>query len=274
VVVDKEVVTKYPESQMFGRLPAYGLYARHVTGLSIERAEVSTLAPDARPLLVCDDVKNLWLRRVNAAASTDKFPVLWFIGIRNAHVRDCRVPVDANAFLVAEDSEGEVVTDVETTDGIVFMPRGGLMAPHLPLMRRDGPGRVSTRAERMHLSHPYVVVEAHIEVPRGGGRDQGTARARFRLDNAGDYVIWGRAFAQDSESDSFYASIDRGDQSLCDVHKHGAWHWFRVHDRAKGRNTPTIYHLESGEHTLTIRNRESGTGIDVITITRHDLPHD
>ena len=54
-----EVAGKYPDSHMFGCvLPAYGLYARHVDGLSLENVSF-TLRPgsaDAREPFVADDV--------------------------------------------------------------------------------------------------------------------------------------------------------------------------------------------------------------------------
>ncbi len=42
----------YPEPSMFGRTPAYGLWTRHVRGLTLKGVEVSTTAPDARPSMV------------------------------------------------------------------------------------------------------------------------------------------------------------------------------------------------------------------------------
>lgn len=47
----------YPENRMFGHiLPACGLWARHVDGLSVSDMRVRLLEPDARPCVVLDDV--------------------------------------------------------------------------------------------------------------------------------------------------------------------------------------------------------------------------
>ena len=43
------------------------------------------------------------------------------------------------------------------------------------------------------------------------------------------------------------------------------WIWNRVSKR--GVSGPVVYHLDAGLHTLVIKNRESGTGIDKILIT-------
>jgi polygalacturonase len=53
-----EVPADYPEARMFGRLPAYGLYCRHVTDLHLSDVRVRSTVPDPRPLLVCDDVRD------------------------------------------------------------------------------------------------------------------------------------------------------------------------------------------------------------------------
>jgi len=46
----------YPEPDMFGNIPAYGLYARHVKGLAARDIHFSLEKPDARPALRLDDV--------------------------------------------------------------------------------------------------------------------------------------------------------------------------------------------------------------------------
>ena len=58
----KEVPEKpesYPESTMFGVLPAYGLYCRHVKNLRLDNVHLETEQPDARPAVVFDDVEDL-----------------------------------------------------------------------------------------------------------------------------------------------------------------------------------------------------------------------
>lgn len=57
---------KYPASGMFGRLPAYGFFCRHVSGLTFNNVELLLKEKDPRPPLVYDDVKNLRLENVQA----------------------------------------------------------------------------------------------------------------------------------------------------------------------------------------------------------------
>lgn len=48
---------RWPEYSRFGgTVPAHGLYARHVAGLALHNISFVTLAPDARPAVVLDDV--------------------------------------------------------------------------------------------------------------------------------------------------------------------------------------------------------------------------
>jgi hypothetical protein len=49
----------YPEYYMFGVLPAYGLFAQHVRGLSLNNVRFDLAAPDMRPATVYKDVKEL-----------------------------------------------------------------------------------------------------------------------------------------------------------------------------------------------------------------------
>ncbi len=53
-----ERAEEYPEFTMFGELPAWALYARHVRGLSIKDFSVTLDAKDYRPAFVLDDVKD------------------------------------------------------------------------------------------------------------------------------------------------------------------------------------------------------------------------
>jgi polygalacturonase len=51
-----ELPDAYPQNTMFGTLPAYGLYARHVEGLTMRDVEFRARTPDTREMIVLDDV--------------------------------------------------------------------------------------------------------------------------------------------------------------------------------------------------------------------------
>jgi len=56
----------YPEPVMFGEMPAYGFYIRHVKGLTMTDVEVSYIKDDVRPPFVLDDVKGADFHRIKA----------------------------------------------------------------------------------------------------------------------------------------------------------------------------------------------------------------
>ncbi|HEX7845708.1 MAG TPA: glycosyl hydrolase family 28 protein [Chitinophagaceae bacterium] len=49
---------KYPEFNIYGTCPAYGLYTRHIDGLTIRNVKVSVKHLDVRPAIVLDDVND------------------------------------------------------------------------------------------------------------------------------------------------------------------------------------------------------------------------
>ncbi len=54
-----EDADRYPEFGMFGKLPAYALYCRHVKGLRLRDVEASAEQPDERPDILCEDVETV-----------------------------------------------------------------------------------------------------------------------------------------------------------------------------------------------------------------------
>jgi polygalacturonase len=62
----EERETAYPEPSMFGTLPAYGLFARHVRGLRVRDLSVSFDAAESRPAIALRDVDGAWFDGVAA----------------------------------------------------------------------------------------------------------------------------------------------------------------------------------------------------------------
>jgi hypothetical protein len=50
-----ELVDAYPEPSMFGPTPAWGFWARHVTGLEVRRLRLHRESDDRRPPVLLDD---------------------------------------------------------------------------------------------------------------------------------------------------------------------------------------------------------------------------
>ena len=62
----EEMENAYPEPSMFGVLPAYGLFARHVRGLRVRDVSLSFDAPEARPAIALRDVEGASFDTVTA----------------------------------------------------------------------------------------------------------------------------------------------------------------------------------------------------------------
>ena len=54
-----EQVEKYPEFTMFGELPSWGFYLRHIRGITLRNVRLSLEAEDFRPAIVEEDVEGL-----------------------------------------------------------------------------------------------------------------------------------------------------------------------------------------------------------------------
>ena len=51
-----EAIDKYPEVKTFGpKIPAYGVWARHVKGVKLKNVTFELKNPDARPEIICED---------------------------------------------------------------------------------------------------------------------------------------------------------------------------------------------------------------------------
>ena len=66
----------YPEPSMFGPTPAYGLWARHVTGLKLDNVRIETLTPDPRPPILLQTVHGGCFKRLDLAWMEGAGPIV------------------------------------------------------------------------------------------------------------------------------------------------------------------------------------------------------
>jgi polygalacturonase len=97
-----ELPKAYPEARMFGRLPSYGFYCRHVNGIKFRNVGITTTVADERPALVCDDVQNLSVDALAASAPQGNAALMRLVDVRGAFVRGCSAPAGSAAFLRVE----------------------------------------------------------------------------------------------------------------------------------------------------------------------------
>jgi polygalacturonase len=80
-----EMPREYPEPSIFGILPGYGIYARHVDGLTATGIDIYFKVKDERPAVVLDDVQNANFSGFHASVA-DGVPV--FVKITNTRKRE------------------------------------------------------------------------------------------------------------------------------------------------------------------------------------------
>ncbi len=119
--------------------------------------------------------------------------------------------------------------------------------------------------------------EKYIEVPNGlggGGGNLGSAEYLINIDQAGDYVMWGRAIFPDAENDAFRIIVG-GQSYQWDVGQrvHSSnWQWDAVSHRGNGsakspQFDPLVFSFEAGIHTLVVEEAKDGTKLDQFVIT-------
>lgn len=86
-----EQVAEYPEFSMFGELPAWGFYVRHVEGLMMKNIKLSIDAPDYRPSLVFDNVREVTMQTLKITGDSKTTGIVLY-QCKNLNI-DSDVPV-------------------------------------------------------------------------------------------------------------------------------------------------------------------------------------
>ena len=68
-----EQIRKYPEFTMFGELPSWGFYVRHVNGIHFKNVRLSLADSDFRPPFVFDDAEQVVMTNVMPVPDANKF---------------------------------------------------------------------------------------------------------------------------------------------------------------------------------------------------------
>lgn len=91
--------TSYPESTMFGTLPAYGFFCRHVKGIKFQNIRLKTSAPDYRHAIVFDDVDEAVIDSLDAPFVSGAAGMIQCTNSQNILIRNCRPPNPTELFL-------------------------------------------------------------------------------------------------------------------------------------------------------------------------------
>lgn len=126
-----EMPREYPEPSIFGILPAYGLYARHVSGLSVSNCRFSFTKEDERPAVVLDDVASA---KFTAFAADTKRGTPTIVSVRNTRKRPAdleylaNTPYRTTTVSSLETPAGMAVTTVTVSRPAPGTPPDGLYA--------------------------------------------------------------------------------------------------------------------------------------------------
>jgi len=85
-----ELENKYPDADMFGDLPAYGLFCRHAETLVLDNVHFHLEKPDARPALILDRVEDLDLRTLSVAPPSGEEPAIALQNLRRCFIQGVR----------------------------------------------------------------------------------------------------------------------------------------------------------------------------------------
>jgi dienelactone hydrolase len=108
------------------------------------------------------------------------------------------------------------------------------------------------------LSTPMIHREGK---PRDIDRDDGgKALFKFRIDDPGEYTVFARAFWQDGQSNSFYLRMDSLPyEKFGNDGAESTWIWIK---------SASAFALDTGEHMLTLREREWGAAVSALFVLR------
>ena len=85
-----EEEASYPEPGMFGTMPSYAFFFRHVTGIELSQVKVDFVKPEARPAVVLDDVQDAHFDHLNLQRGTDNAPLFDLRKVTDFAVQDSR----------------------------------------------------------------------------------------------------------------------------------------------------------------------------------------
>ena len=117
---------RYPEYSMFGHLPAYGFYVRHVDGISMHSMRLTLTKSDLRPALVFDDVQDIDLFDFDAEMNGETSALVRMTNVNGGWIHGCRLTKQVPYFVQLENSANLKITnnDFSRIGTIIKEPAG------------------------------------------------------------------------------------------------------------------------------------------------------
>ena len=172
-------------------------------------------------------------------------------------------PSGLNVNILAPDNT-ENDSEDDSSSGGVGVPNGAVLVQEKTFIEAENANEVLGAFESASSSDASN--NTYMMTPRSIGADysgdgEPYAELVFSLfaDSSDTYSIWLRTQGTDTSHDSFWVQVDNGDLISRSTGT-GGWRWQEV-------SGPFV--LSSGEHSLKIKLRESGSMIDKLVLTRN-----
>ncbi|MEE1945286.1 glycosyl hydrolase family 28 protein [Pedobacter sp. KR3-3] len=106
-----EAIDQYPEVKTFGpKIPAYGIWARHVKGLKLINVKFNLASNDRRPALVCDDGKELTVSNWDLPTTTGAEAIVRLESVAGANISGISIKGDARALVRVEGTNSKSIS--------------------------------------------------------------------------------------------------------------------------------------------------------------------
>ncbi|MFC4015311.1 glycoside hydrolase family 28 protein [Nonomuraea purpurea] len=239
--VPGEFLTTYPPRD-YGTRPAFGLWARHVQGLSVGNGSAVRFEDnDDRPAFIVDDGSNVTLDVTAQRGSGSAYDV----GVSGI--------------------TGYSVTGATTSGGALRVrATNSTPVPGRPVSLYGEAESGTVTAPMRVLQDPVASGGAYVSVASGNDSKSsapstGHATLSFDVARPGTFKVWARVIAATDGDDSFWVRSDGGTWTNWNNIPLGtAWHWAQV---------PVTYDLSAGVHTVTFAYREDGARLDRVAIS-------
>lgn len=102
-----EIEKSYPNGKMFGRLPSYGFYLRHVSNIALDQVKLRFAEADFRPALICEDVAHINIRNLEAEGTAKTPGLIRLTDVRDALISSCSPSSDTPVFISVRGKRSE-----------------------------------------------------------------------------------------------------------------------------------------------------------------------
>ena len=108
-----EEITRYPKIGMFGDLPSYGFFVRHVSGIRLNNIRLTVVNPDLRPAFVFDSVSDISISDCILEGSRSESPLIRLHQVNDIIIRNSSPKGSINTFVgvSGKESKGIIIKD-------------------------------------------------------------------------------------------------------------------------------------------------------------------